>query len=70
MDGDLLPAFLIARQLGISRQLVHWWAKNGKLLPAGVGEDGRQLYSYRQAVRVDRDMRRSPLSRRINSLAS
>lgn len=64
MDRDLLPAFLIARRLGVSRQLVYWWAKNDKLKPAGEGDDGRPLYSYRLAATVERDMRHSPLSRR------
>ncbi len=67
MDGDLKPAFLIARGLGVSRQLVYWWVKTGKLKPAGQGEDGRALYSYRAAARVDRDTSRSPLSHRTSA---
>lgn len=63
-QGDLLPAFLVARKLGVSRQLVYWWVKAGKLHPAGEAEDGRALYSYRAAAVVERDTRRSPLSRR------
>jgi len=68
-QGDLLPAFLIARQLNVSRQLVNWWVRAGKLAPAGEGADGRPLYSYREAVVVDRDTKRSPRSHRINSMA-
>lgn len=68
-QGDLLPAFLIARNLGVSRQLVYWWTRNGKLEAAGKGEDGRPLYSYRAAAQVDRETRRSPLSHRLTSVA-
>lgn len=62
--GDLLPAFLIARQLGVSRQLVYWWTRTGKLDQAGEGADGRALYSLRQAAGVDRATKHSPLSHR------
>jgi hypothetical protein len=68
-DPDLLPAFLIARGLGVSRQLVYWWVKNGKLKRAGTAKDGRALYSYRAAAKVDRDSKRSPLSHRATSAA-
>lgn len=67
--GDLLPAFLIARQLGVSRQLVYWWTRNGKLEHAGEGADGRPLYSLRQAAHVDRETKRSPLSHRVSAAA-
>lgn len=67
--GDLLPAFLIARHLGVSRQLVYWWTRNGKLEQAGEASDGRPLYSLRQAAAVDRTTKRSPLSHRTASMA-
>jgi predicted site-specific integrase-resolvase len=66
-QDDLLPAFLIARRLGVSRQLVYWWTRNGKLDAVGEGEDGRPLYSLSIAAAVERDMRRSPLSRRATA---
>lgn len=64
MSGDLLPAFLIARELNVSRQLVYWWVKTGKLAPAGLGSDGRALYSLATAALVDRNTKRSPQSHR------
>jgi len=66
-QGDLLPAFLIARELGVSRQLVYWWTRNGKLDRAGRAADGRPLYSLRQAAGVDRETKHSPLSHRTVS---
>jgi hypothetical protein len=63
-QGDLLPAFLIARQLTVSRQLVYWWTRSGKLEQAGTARDGRPLYSFAAAARVERETRRSPLSHR------
>lgn len=63
--GDLQPAYLVAKKLGVSRQLVYWWTRNGKLERAGEAEDGRPLYSMRQAAAVERDTRRSPLSHRV-----
>lgn len=63
-DPDLKPAFIIARDLQVSRQLVYSWVKSGKLKPAGEGADGRALYSYRAAAVVDRDTKRSPRSHR------
>lgn len=64
-DSDLQPAFVIARRLGVSRQLVYSWTKCGKLPPHGNGRDGRPLYSYRAAAVVDRAARRSPQSHRL-----
>lgn len=66
-DPDLLPAFLVARGLGVSRQLVYWWVKTGKLKQAGTAADGRPLYSYRAAARVDSKTSRSPLSHRTSA---
>lgn len=69
-QGDLLPAFLIARQLTVSRQLVYWWVRSGKLAPAGEGADGRPLYSYHAAAVVERDTKRSPRSHRLEPSAA
>lgn len=69
-DSDLQPAFIIAQRLSVSRQLVYAWTKRGKLEPAGEGADGRPLYSYRDAARVDRDARRSPQSHRRMPVAA
>jgi len=66
-QGDLLPAFLIARQLQVSRQLVYWWVRSGKLAPAGEGADGRPLYSFIDAALVERETRRSPRSHRLET---
>lgn len=68
-DSDLQPAFSIAKKLGVSRQLVYWWTRNGKLGVAGTAPDGRALYSLRQAAAVDRATKRSPLSHRTASVA-
>lgn len=67
MAGDsphLLPAFLIARRLGVSKQLVYWWKTKGHLEPAAEGDDGRPLYDLRVASRLEAAMRRSPQSHR------
>lgn len=67
MSGDdvrYLPAFLIARNLAVSRQLVYWWIKNGKLSQAETAKDGRPLYDRHEAARLERDMRHSPQSHR------
>jgi hypothetical protein len=63
-DPDLRPAFLIARDLRVSRQLVYTWIKSGKLTRAAEGANGRALYSLSAAAVVERDTRRSPLSHR------
>lgn len=68
MDGDLLPAFLIAKEVGVSRQLVYWWVKTGRLEKAGE-HNGRALYSLTAAARLDKAMRHSPLSRRSQPVA-
>lgn len=64
VDPSLLPAFLIARRLGVSRQLVYWWKTKGHLPQAGTAEDGRPLYDLRVAARLEASMRRSPQSHR------
>jgi transposase-like protein len=63
VDGDLLPASIVAKKLGVSKQLVHWWVRNGHLAPAET-VNGRKLYSLKEAARVEREMKRSPQSRR------
>lgn len=63
--GDLQPAYLVARNLGVSRQLVYWWTRSGKLHRAGKAADGRPLYSLSAAARVERETRHSPLSHRV-----
>lgn len=68
-QGDLLPAFLIARQLNVSRQLVNWWVRSGKLEASGPAADGRPLYSFIDAARVERETRRSPRSHRRLAVA-
>lgn len=63
--GDLQPAYLVAKRLGVSRQLVYWWTRSGKLEQADTARDGRALYSLTAAARVERETRRSPLSHRV-----
>ena len=69
-QGDLLPAFLIARQLQVSRQLVYWWVRDGKLKVADTAADGRPLYSFSAAALVERETRRSPRSHRRMSMVA
>ena len=64
-DGDLQPAARCAAMVGVSKQLFRYWVLSGKLAPSGKGADGRPLYSVHAAAVVERDTRRSPLSRRI-----
>jgi hypothetical protein len=58
-----VPAWYIAQQLGVSQQLIRWWVTSGKL--DVIGRNGRSpLYDWHQAVRVERDTRQHPQSRR------
>lgn len=59
-----LPAFIVARKLGVSRQLLHSWVRSGKLHPADWGRDGRPLYRPLDAAHIEQQTRRSPNSRR------
>jgi transposase-like protein len=67
VSADLQPAFLIARHLGVSRQLVYSWVKAGKLSASATAADGRALYSFRAAAQVERDTRRAPQSHRLTA---
>lgn len=66
LDGPdaLLPAFLLARRLGVSRQLVNYWHKNGKLNQAGEGKDGRPLFRFLDGAELEAAMRANPRSHR------
>lgn len=70
VDPSLLPAFLIARRLGVSRQLVYWWKVKGHLPQAGTGEDGRPLFDVRVAGALEAAMRRSPQSHRADAMVA
>lgn len=70
VDPSLLPAFLIARRLGVSRQLVYWWKTKGHLPQADTGADGRPLYDIRAAAALEAAMRRSPLSHRADAMVT
>jgi len=54
-----LPAHLAAAMVGVSRQLINYWRATGKIQP-----DGRKRYRLGDLLDVERDMRRSPQSRR------
>lgn len=58
-----LPAHLAAAQVGVSRQLVNWWRRSGKLKPAAKASRG-YVYRLGDVLEVERDTRRSPNSRR------
>jgi hypothetical protein len=60
----LLPAFLLARRLGVSRQLINSWVKANKLTPACEAADGRPLYRYLDAAVLEAKMRANPRSHR------
>src|SRR5688500_6542649 len=60
----LLPAFLLARRLALSRQLVNYWHKSGKLEQAGEGVDGRPLFRFIDGAKLEAAMRDNPNSRR------
>ena len=58
-----LPAYKAAEWCNVSRQLFSWWVRTGKLKP--VDHIGRTpLYRYRDALEVEKQMRRSAQSRR------
>lgn len=63
MDARL-PAHLAAATVGVSRQLLNWWRRSGKLKPVGVR--GRQpLYRLGDVFHVEAATRRSPRSHRV-----
>lgn len=58
-----LPAHLAAAMVGVSRQLINYWRRSGRLEPVAV--DGRSpLYRLGDILDAERDMRRSPQSHR------
>lgn len=59
-----LPAAMIARKLGVSRQLLKAWVDTGKLQPAAYGLDGRPLFRHIDAARVESQTRNDPRSSR------
>lgn len=59
-----LPAAMVARRLGVSRQLLNSWVQSGKLQPAEHTAKGRPLYRTIDAARVESAMRKSRQSRR------
>lgn len=62
-----LPAAMVARRLGVSRQLLHTWAASGKLQPAEHAPDGRPLYRYIDAAEVEAQTRNDRRSSRRRS---
>lgn len=54
-----LPAAMVARRLGVSRQLFADWVRRGKLQPAEHGPNGRPLYRLIDAAEAERQTRRS-----------
>lgn len=68
VSGDvLLPANLAAARVRVSRQLLNWWRRTGKLTPAAADRTGRPLYRLGDVVQVERQTRRSPQSHRYAS---
>lgn len=65
-----LPAFMIARKLRVSRQLVNYWRTSGKLAQAGEGADGRPLYRLLDAAVLEAKMRNDPKSSRKRELSA
>lgn len=59
-----LPAALVARRVGVSRQLLYAWIKAGDLTAIRTAPDGRALYHVRQALEVNRDKKLSGRSHR------
>jgi DNA-binding transcriptional MerR regulator len=55
---------MVARRLGVSRQLLRSWATSGKLQPAGYAPDGRPLYRLVDAAEVEQQTRNDPRSSR------
>lgn len=60
----LLPAFMLAEKLGVTKQLIYYWRKSGKLSPAAEGMDGRPLYRLLDGQRLEARMRNNPRSSR------
>jgi len=59
-----LPAFIVARNLGVSQQLLRSWVASGKLRSCDQGADGRPLYRLVDAAEVEKQMRDDPRSSR------
>jgi predicted site-specific integrase-resolvase len=58
LDARLRP-FEAAKLAGVSRQLLNWWRRAGKVAPDGAGR-----YRLGDVLDVERQTRCSPLSRR------
>lgn len=61
-----LPAYLAARQAGVSPQLLHWWRRSGLLEPIAQDKQGRPLYRVGDVLAVELRTRRSPKSHRAS----
>lgn len=59
LDARLRPADA-ARAAGVTKQLLNWWKRAGKVEP---GTDGR--YRLGDVLTVERQTRRSPFSHRV-----
>lgn len=59
----LLPGHLAAARAGVSKQLLHYWRRAGRL-PVAEYRDGRPLYRIRDVLEAERATRNSPHSRR------
>lgn len=65
MDLDrLLPATEAAMRANVSKQVFNYWRRAGKVKPAEFDKRGRALYRARDALKAERDARRSGRSHR------
>jgi hypothetical protein len=73
MDLDaLIPGYLAARLVGVSKQLVYRWQHRptNPLVPAEHAPDGRPLFRVRDVLAVERETRHSPRSSRRQTTAA
>lgn len=54
-----VPAWFAIKRLGVTKQTFNYWRASGKITPDENGE-----YRWGDVVQVERDMRKSPNSRR------
>lgn len=62
----LVGTAMAARLAGISKQAFNYWRTSGKIAPAGVGPDGRNLYRVAEVLAVERAASRVPHQNRKN----
>ena len=60
----LLPATLAAQRVGVSRQLLHYWCRTGRLKPSGTATGGQPRFRLGDVLAAEAAARSVPRGRR------